>query len=515
MAEETKVIYHIDDEDTPYLVKLPVAPDKVTLGDFKNVLNRPNYKFFFKSMDDDFGVVKEEIIEDECPLPCFNGRVVSWLVSADGGTVVGSDDQGSNCDTLPPGVERGPGVGETRPPSFHGGPGSSRLDAADTADSIIREFDDTESSITSVSQLGRQQRRHGGGRMPLHGGRAHHLRTGGRRFEDASSVLSSEIETTSFFDTEDNESMASSRFTTSTEATSVSRQHANRMRKQKKLKHRKPAHLSRASSISSLTDSTLSLNIITVTLNMDTVNFLGISIVGQSNQGGDGGIYVGSIMKGGAVALDGRIEPGDMILQVNDLNFENMSNDDAVRVLRDVVQKPGPIKVNQYPFRIAKYINDFLFQLVVAKCWDPNPKDYFSVPRTEPVRPIDPGAWVAHTAAVRGLEIPQYPGAGPGPGPSQAYSGAGGVHTVLGGGGLVGAGLRAPSVSTLTSSSPSLASTVQERPGPGPGQLTIQSGMKAICSALQRTDSGLEVRDRLWLKINIPQAFIGESSLDS
>ena len=42
----------------------------------------------------------------------------------------------------------------------------------------------------------------------------------------------------------------------------------------------------------------MSLNIITVTLNMDTVNFLGISIVGQSHQGGDGGIYVGSIMKG-------------------------------------------------------------------------------------------------------------------------------------------------------------------------------------------------------------------------
>ena len=82
----------------------------------------------------------------------------------------------------------------------------------------------------------------------------------------------------------------------------------------------------------------------------------GISIVGQSNRGGDGGIYVGSIMKGGAVALDGRIEPGDMILQVNDINFENMTNDEAVKVLREVVQKPGPVK------------------LVVAKCWDPNPK---------------------------------------------------------------------------------------------------------------------------------------------
>lgn len=53
--EETKIIYHIDDEETPYLVKIPKAPDKVTLSDFKNVLNRPSYKFFFKSMDDDFG----------------------------------------------------------------------------------------------------------------------------------------------------------------------------------------------------------------------------------------------------------------------------------------------------------------------------------------------------------------------------------------------------------------------------------------------------------------------------
>lgn len=478
-SEETKVIYHIDDEDTPYLVKLPVGPDKVTLADFKNVLNRPNYKFFFKSMDDDFGVVKEEIVEEDCPLPCFNGRVVSWLVSADGGSVLSDADTGSQCgqsealSSLPPGAERGPGVGETRPPSFHGGNTASGPDSSLPGNpdrTGTDNFDDTESSITSVSQIGRRPGLQGN-RMPLHGtSRAHQLRVGGGGHY-ASSVLSSEIETTSFFDTEDNESMASSRFTTSTEATSVSRQHANRMRKQKRHTKRKQTHLSRASSISSVTDSTLSLNIITVTLNMDTVNFLGISIVGQSNQaeGGDGGIYVGSIMKGGAVALDGRIEPGDMILQVNDINFENMSNDDAVRVLRDVVQKPGPIK------------------LVVAKCWDPHPKDYFAVPRTEPVRPIDPGAWVAHTAAVRGLEVPQAP---------PSISGYLPNH-------------RAPSLTTLSSSSPSLASTVQEKPTREEEPLTVQSGMQAICGALKRPGSGLEVRDRLWLKITIPQAFIG------
>jgi len=506
MCEETKVIYHIDDEDTPYLVKLPVSPDKVTLGDFKNVLNRPNYKFFFKSMDDDFGVVKEEIIEDEHPLPCFNGRVVSWLVSADTSVLSDTGSHGDSESIPPPGLERGPGVGETRPPSFHGGPPNSthtgatggpwQPDPNGSDNERTDTFDDTESSITSVSQIGRRKhhRRQGGGGggggagQYLPGSRGHHqLRMiGGMMRNDAcSSVMSSEIDS-SYFETEDNESMASSRFTTSTDATSVSRQHATRMKKQKRLRHKKPVNMSRASSISSITDSTLSLNIITVTLNMDTVSFLGISIVGQSNQGGDGGIYVGSIMKGGAVALDGRIEPGDMILQVNDVNFENMSNDDAVRVLRDVVQKPGPIK------------------LVVAKCWDSNPKDYFHVPKTEPVRPIDPGAWVAHTAAVRGLEIPQPPPSISGYPPGVGYPGVGG---------------RAPSVTTLTSSSPSLASTVQEnfhagganRPG---SPLTVQSGMKAITSAMQRHDSGLDVRDRNWLKITIHQAFIGSEIVD-
>lgn len=45
----------------------------------------------------------------------------------------------------------------------------------------------------------------------------------------------------------------------------------------------------------------------------------------------------------------------------------------------------------------------------MAKCWDPNPKGYFTIPRTEPVRPIDPGAWVAHTAAVRGDPVARPP----------------------------------------------------------------------------------------------------------
>lgn len=55
--EEIKVIYYIDDEQTPYLVKIPLSIAQVTLRDFKTVLNKQscNYKYFFKSFDADFG----------------------------------------------------------------------------------------------------------------------------------------------------------------------------------------------------------------------------------------------------------------------------------------------------------------------------------------------------------------------------------------------------------------------------------------------------------------------------
>ena len=45
------------------------------------------------------------------------------------------------------------------------------------------------------------------------------------------------------------------------------------------------------------------------------------------------------------MAQDGRVEPGDMILEVNGVSFENMSNDDAVKTLRGAVQKPGYVSV--------------------------------------------------------------------------------------------------------------------------------------------------------------------------
>ena len=55
---------------------------------------------------------------------------------------------------------------------------------------------------------------------------------------------------------------------------------------------------------------------------MDTVNFLGISIVGQSNRLGDGdcGIYVGSIMKGEHI----QILTLETILNVKEANSQHL-----------------------------------------------------------------------------------------------------------------------------------------------------------------------------------------------
>ncbi|XP_073459053.1 segment polarity protein dishevelled homolog DVL-1 isoform X4 [Aquarana catesbeiana] len=450
---ETKIIYHIDEEETPYLVKLPVCPDKVTLADFKNVLsNRPvhNYKFFFKSMDQDFGVVKEEISDDNAKLPCFNGRVVSWLVLAESSHSDGGSQSTESRTDLPPPIERTGGIGDSRPPSFHPNAGSSR-------DGLDNETG-TDSVVSHRRERHRRKNREAHDDVPRINGhpKVERMRDPGG-YDSASTVMSSELESSSFVDSdEDNTSRLSSSTEQSTSSRLI-RKHKRRRRKQKM------RQIDRSSSFSSITDSTMSLNIITVTLNMEKYNFLGISIVGQSNDRGDGGIYIGSIMKGGAVAADGRIEPGDMLLQVNDVNFENMSNDDAVRVLREIVSKPGPIS------------------LTVAKCWDPTPRSYFTIPRAEPVRPIDPAAWITHTSALTGT----YPRYG-----------------------------MSPSMSIITCTSSSLTSSIPESEKQEDSPLTVKSDMATIVKVMQLPDSGLEIRDRMWLKITISNAVIGADVVD-
>lgn len=44
--------------------------------------------------------------------------------------------------------------------------------------------------------------------------------------------------------------------------------------------------------------------------------------------------------------------------------------------------------------------------------------------------------------------------------------------------------------------------------------LSINTDMVTIVRAMARPESGLEIRDRMWLKITIPNAFIGADVVD-
>ncbi|VDM54768.1 unnamed protein product [Angiostrongylus costaricensis] len=515
-ATSTKVYYHIDDEPTPYLTEVHVPPDLITLGDVKRVLMRSNFKYYCKALDQDTGCeVKAEIRDDMERLHrSSNGRFELFLLTTEGST---HSDGGSSG--LPKNARHHMVPGPAPTSMYHLSQNAYRHAAHQYDNSLLST--DSESMVsaalpqymkgamnmkhiqpqyitginfTEEQEQQKQKRRvrkyisshttssyqGKNGAAPDASPRRHLIgflhRTShlsltshrGRRFED--STIGSESDARMFSDEDD-------RGSTTTDITSVSRQHENMYRKQRRRRqYRRP---SRASSFSSITESSMSLDVDTVILNMDTVNFLGISIVGQSSARGDNGIYVANIMKGGAVALDGRISAGDMILQVNDISFDNFTNDQAVDVLRDAVARKGPIK------------------LTVAKCFDSGPKSCFTIPRNhrdEPVRPIDTQAWIQHTNAMRGM-------------PS-ILEGSEGAPTPIPGDWPHG---RPPSSSTVTSTGSNGQNTIVT------GQhirLDIHTDKKKVVEVMAMPNSGLDIKNRTWLKIPIPMSFLGKDLLD-
>ncbi|XP_056905061.1 segment polarity protein dishevelled homolog DVL-3 isoform X6 [Takifugu flavidus] len=335
---ETRVIYHMEDQDTPYLIRINVPAQRVTLADFKRVLNKPNLKFFFKAVDDDFGVVKEEVSDDAARLPCVNGRVVCWLVSTDACQSDSGDPPlvpavGGGL-TLPP-TERTGGIGDSRPPSFH---------AADIQRSEVRPVPSPQGGAkeTAGSLLN--------GQTPHLPDREEAEQPGGG--EGSSTQQSSQLETTSFCSSGDD---SGGRFSQSTGPSSPSPQLIRRQRR----RHRRPK-----------------------TSQMERSHHL------------NGGQVLGS-------------KPTELLHSAKSLM--------SLSTLR--------------------------------------------VPGGEPVRPIDPAAWVSHTAAMTGTLPPPY-------------------------------------------------SLHEEH------HLTIQSDMPAVVRAMANPESGLEVRDRMWLKITIRSAFIGSEVVD-
>ncbi|CAK9296573.1 unnamed protein product [Gordionus sp. m RMFG-2023] len=410
---ETKIIYHLDDQSTPYLVKLPIPPDTITLGDLKKYIppnsnnignsatNNSNnsenefgdYKYFFKSMDDDFGVVKEEIVEDKTRLPSFNGRVICWIVQAGLGGPNSHDGSGHSGKSA--GSDKRE-MGRRRYLAHNEKSSSTIISSSTCTSGLARGFNNKHPiNKAGFSQYPHQHRRkkcylRGAGPEARHAAREYHSYT---THSSSNSTLppapyhhshpthdhthpsfilgnihnrQNNNNPYGFSDTED----SASRFSSVTDAAARQSYKAHSRRV--------------ADADTDITESVVSVDVIEVTLDVEATNFLGISIVGRRDKNGDGGfenvnipggapgISVGSIMKGGAISRDGRIEPGDVILEVNGTSLDRVSSDQAIAILRDAVKKPGkPVK------------------LLVAKMWgscsasrfrhpDPPPPRYYS-----------------------------------------------------------------------------------------------------------------------------------------
>jgi len=79
-SEPIKVIYYLGKSITPVLKMSEIGIGYLTLRDFKTLVNRPGkYRYFFKSIDKDFGCVREELLFDDDLIPGHEHKVVAWI----------------------------------------------------------------------------------------------------------------------------------------------------------------------------------------------------------------------------------------------------------------------------------------------------------------------------------------------------------------------------------------------------------------------------------------------------
>ncbi|XP_003744538.1 segment polarity protein dishevelled homolog DVL-2-like [Galendromus occidentalis] len=389
---ETKVCFHIDEEETPYLVKLPIAIGKLTLKDFKRSLPRTNFKFFFKSVDPEFGVVKEEITNDSAVLPSFKGRVVSWLVTE------------KITETL------------TRHAPLRE---SKQLGQKQAANNIYEKIQTRE-----------------------------RLRSVGSSTDSESIELRNILEPCS--------PDLSSRMTTRSLET-VYTHRAGDYENYPTLGRHEVLMPSEATSTLGATEvagDDQNLILVELTLTESTPS-LGIHVA--DSPGGD--LLIDRIIEGSLVCLDGRIGVGDKLLKINGTPLQHLSSSEATNVMRSITSTTKEVAL-----------------LIGKRSQSPYGKF---------IRPIDPGAWVAHTEAAlqEGTwenDFAQIP--------------------------------FAAATSTMELTPPS--STVHSWGPDGTDEKSVEDALSEIVSAMARANSGLRIKDRKWLSFHFRNAAVGTEIVD-
>ncbi|XP_042856469.1 LOW QUALITY PROTEIN: dixin-A-like, partial [Penaeus japonicus] len=76
----TKIIYFTERTVTPFMSTINKRlGDIINLQDLKYVVKPETLRFHFKSHDPEYGMVKEEIFNDDDILPGVDGKIIAWV----------------------------------------------------------------------------------------------------------------------------------------------------------------------------------------------------------------------------------------------------------------------------------------------------------------------------------------------------------------------------------------------------------------------------------------------------
>ncbi|VDM53356.1 unnamed protein product [Angiostrongylus costaricensis] len=266
-----------------------------------------------------------------------------------------------------------------------------------------------------------------------------------------------------------------------------------RRRKPRKERFRKAYVPSTISSITESSMTSLSLpRILEVNLSMRTTPYLGISV--GSFQGS---ILVSEILPDGAVAKDGRIEVGDQIVQVNNRSFENLTEAQAVRLLREVaaakkwVTHPDFFLALLFVRQCVRFVEGKApLVLFVAKYSRGNDYDPLSSLASETL-PLDVSLWVQTAAYV--LQYHNY----------RIFTDERALYAQR------RHGIPHHNIEELERRREN-----EQNEHKAAQRLSVAMDPVVILRALARPDSGLQVKNRKWLKILVPMSFIGRDLVD-
>lgn len=343
----TKVYYFVDDQTTPYSTELPIRPSEITLNDFKKHITRRNYKYYCKVMDPALNAeVKAEIRDpNELLKPNSDGRFELFLLT--------ENTQPQQSEVYQPLIKSA----LAPPPHLFQ---NNRLFADSNFASSLSDGDSqyTTTDFTSVSQ--QKPYGHGGDhyKSVSHNiGNQNHNRNAGHH-----QMIVGNSSNNKRYDQNNKPCWT---------------------REKRKRYRRSPPPSSFLSTTFEDTEISMALDLITVTFNMDSRRPFGMSVIVKETRTFSG-ILVHQITPGGLVALDGRIKPGYILLEVNEIPLDdcettNLAIDLLTSSVRHAIETRGQLK------------------LTCAKGEEQRQmRNVFAPPRSEPVRPIDPMAWIQH-----------------------------------------------------------------------------------------------------------------------